>query len=327
MTLTGEFKDMTWIPGGTFLMGCDDFYPEEGPVHEASVGGFWMDEHAVTVAEYWRFVRATGHVTVAERALDPAQYPGAEPGVLVPGSLVFDPPAGRVDLRDPRHWWSWVPGAQWRHPEGPGSTASGRDRHPVTQVAYEDAAAFAAWAGKDLPSEAEWERAARGGLEGATYAWGDEFSPRGKTMANTWHGRFPWEDLKDARHRGTVPVKRFPPNGYGLYEMTGNVWEWTSDLFRPRHRTPGPPAPGHPARGPGGGSPGCCGPGDPRAGTPGPGRVQPPPGGPIPRRVVKGGSYLCAPDYCLRYRPAARQGQAVETSSTHLGFRCVIRTS
>ena len=189
-------------------------------------------------------------------------------------------------------------------------------------MAYEDAAAFAAWAGKDLPSEAEWERAARGGLEGATYAWGDEFSPRGKTMANTWHGRFPWEDLKDARHRGTVPVKRFPPNGYGLYEMTGNVWEWTSDLFRPRHLAPGQPAPG-----PGGGSPGCCGPGDPRAGTPGPGRGHPPPGGPIPRRVVKGGSYLCAPDYCLRYRPAARQGQAVETSSTHLGFRCVIRTS
>jgi formylglycine-generating enzyme required for sulfatase activity len=242
--------------------------------------------------------------------------------VLVPGSLVFDPPAGRVDLRDPRHWWSWVPGAQWRHPEGPGSTAGGRDRHPVTQVAYEDAAAFAAWAGKDLPSEAEWERAARGGLEGATYAWGDEFSPRGKTMANTWHGRFPWEDLKDARHRGTAPVKRFPPNGYGLYEMTGNVWEWTSDLFRLRHLTPGQPAPG-----PGGGSPGCCGPGDPRAGTPGPGRDHPPPGGPIPRRVVKGGSYLCAPDYCLRYRPAARQGQAVETSSTHLGFRCVIRAS
>jgi formylglycine-generating enzyme len=319
MTRAGEFKDMRWIPGGAFLMGCADFYPEEGPVHEVTVSGFWMDEHAVTVAEYRRFIRETGYVTVAERAPDPAQYPGAEPGVLVPGSLVFDPPAGPVDLRDPRHWWSWVPGAQWRHPGGPGSTVGGRDRHPVTHVAFEDAAAFATWAGKDLPSEAEWERAARGGLEGATYAWGDEFRPRGKVMANTWQGRFPWENLKDAARRGTAAVMRFPPNGYGLYEMTGNVWEWTSDFYLPHHLLPDRPVPPH-----GGGSPRCCGPRDPRVGTHGPdGAPVPDPG--IPRRAVKGGSYLCAPDYCLRYRPAARQGQAVETSSTHLGFRCVIR--
>ena len=311
MTQTGEFKGMAWIPDGTFLMGCADFYAEEGPVHEAGVSGFWMDEHAVTVAQYRRFVQATGHVTVAERPPDPAQYPGAEPGVLVPGSLVFDPPAGPVDLRDPRHWWSWVPGAQWRHPEGPGSTAGGRERHPVTHVAYEDAAAFAAWAGKVLPTEAEWERAARGGLEGAAYAWGDDFRPRGKVMANTWHGRFPWENLKDRSRRGTVAVKRFPPNGYGLFEMTGNVWEWTSDFFAHRH--------------PGGGSPACCVPRDPRVDTPEHSYAPQQPGGHIPRRVVKGGSYLCAPNYCLRYRPAARQGQAIETSTAHLGFRCVIR--
>ncbi len=336
MTRTGEFKDMTWIPDGTFLMGCADFYPEEGPVHEVSVSGFWMDEHAVTVAEYRRFVRATGYVTVAERAPDPADYPGAEPGVLVPGSLVFDPPAGPVDLRDPRHWWSWVPGAQWRHPEGPGSTVGGRERHPVTHVSYEDAAAFAAWAGKDLPSEAEWERAARGGLDGATYAWGDEPRPRGKIMANTWQGRFPWENLKEASHWGTAQVKRFPPNEYGLYEMTGNVWEWTSDFFLPRHLGADrhPPDRGTPDRSTpdrstphhGPDAPVCCVPRDPRVDAPGPAGDRLLPGAHILRRVVKGGSYLCAPDYCLRYRPAARQGQAIETSSTHLGLRCVIRT-
>ncbi|MGH3122817.1 MAG: formylglycine-generating enzyme family protein [Streptosporangiaceae bacterium] len=302
---------MRRIPDGTFMMGCADFYPEEGPVHQVSVSGFWMDEHAVTVAQFRRFAQATGYVTVAERSPDPAQYPEADPGVLVPGSLVFTPPARPVDLRNPRHWWTWAPGAQWRHPEGPGSTVGGLERHPVTHVAYEDAAAFAAWAGKALPSEAEWERAARGGLEGATYAWGDELHPRGKVMANTWQGRFPWENLKAADHRGTAPVKRFPPNGYGLHEMTGNVWEWTSDFFAPRRLIS---------------SPACCGPRDPRVDTPQASYARRQPGAHIPRRVVKGGSYLCAPNYCLRYRPAARQGQAIETSSAHLGFRCVIRT-
>jgi len=305
-------KDTVWVPGGTLVMGSDDFYPEEGPVHRVGVSGFWMDEHAVTVAEYRRFASATGYVTVAERAPHPGQYLGVAPELLVPGSLVFDQPDGPVDLNDPRNWWSWVPGAQWRHPEGPESTLHGRERHPVTHVAYEDAAAFAAWAGKALPSEAEWEWAARGGLEGAVYCWGDAFQPRGRMMANTWQGRFPWENLKTDGFLGTTPVKRFPPNGYGLFEMTGNVWEWTSDFFRPRHP---------------GGSPLCCVPRDPH--------VEPPehiydrlaPGAHIPRRVVKGGSYLCAPNYCLRYRPAARQGQAVETSSTHIGFRCVIRAT
>lgn len=311
MAHTGRFKDMAWVPDGTFLMGSADFYPEERPVHQVSISGFWMDEHAVTVAEYRRFVRATGYVTVAERVPDPAQYPGAAAEILVPGSLVFDPPGGPVDLHDPRNWWSWVPGAQWRHPEGPGSTLHGRERHPVTQVAYEDAAAFAAWAGKALPSEAEWERAARGGLEGAIYCWGDVLHPRGRVMANTWQGRFPWENLMAGGYRGTAPVRRFPPNGYGLFEMTGNVWEWTSDFFTPRHL---------------GRSPACCGPHDPRVESPEHSYDRRPrPDVHIPRRVVKGGSHLCAPNYCLRYRPAARQGQAVETSSSHIGFRCAVR--
>ena len=303
-------KGMVWIPGGTFIMGSGDFYPEERPVHRVSVSGFWMDEHTVTVAEFRRFIRATGYVTVAERAPDPAQYPDAAPGVLVPGSLVFDPPDGPVSLHDPRDWWSWVPEAQWRHPEGPESTLDGRESHPVTHVAYEDAAAFAAWADKALPSEAEWERAARGGLEGAVYCWGDVFQPEGQVMANTWEGRFPWENLMTDGYPGTVPVGRFPPNGYGLFEMTGNVWEWTSDFFTPRHRDS---------------SPACCIPRDPDVQTPEQSYDRLQPGAHIPRRVVKGGSYLCAPNYCLRYRPAARQGQAIETSSTHIGFRCVLR--
>lgn len=309
MASAGRFKNMVWVPEGAFLMGSADYYPEERPVHRVSVDGFWMDEHAVTVAEFRRFVRATGHVTVAERLPDPAQYPGAAPDVLVPGSLVFTQPDGPVDLRDPRNWWSWVPGAQWRHPEGPGSSTDGRDRHPVTHVAYEDAAAFAAWAGKALPSEAEWERAARGGIEGASYSWGDDFHPRGRVMANTWRGRFPWENLAPGGPR-TVPVKRFPPNGYGLFEMTGNAWEWTSDFFTSRHR---------------GDLPACCLPHNPRVETPEDSYDRAQPGSHIPRRVVKGGSFLCAPDYCLRYRPAARQGQAIETSSNHIGFRCVAR--
>jgi formylglycine-generating enzyme len=309
MASAGRFKNMAWVPEGAFLMGSADYYPEERPVHRVSVDGFWMDEHAVTVAEFRRFVRATGHVTVAERPPDPAQYPGAALDVLVPGSLVFTQPEGPVDLSDPRNWWSWVPGAQWRHPEGPGSSIDGRDRHPVTHVAYEDAAAFAAWAGKALPSEAEWERAARGGIEGAIYSWGDDFHPRGRVMANTWRGRFPWENLAPGGPR-TVPVKRFPPNGYGLFEMTGNAWEWTSDFFTPRHR---------------GDLPACCLPHNPRVETPEDSYDRAQPGSHIPRRVVKGGSFLCAPDYCLRYRPAARQGQAIETSSNHIGFRCVAR--
>jgi sulfatase modifying factor 1 len=291
-------RDMAWVPGGSFWMGCEDFYPEEGPVHEARVDGFWMDEHLVTVAQFRRFVKDTGYVTLAERDPDPALYPDADPALLRAGALVFTPPPGPVELSDIRAWWSWVPGADWRHPEGPGSTLHGRERHPVTQVAYEDALAYATWAGKALPTEAEWERAARGGIERATYCWGDEPFPRGRVMANTWQGRFPWENLKRGRDKRTTPVKRFPANGFGLYDMAGNVWEWTTSRFTADHA--------------GEASRGCCGPPGARAGE-------------IERRVIKGGSHLCSPDYCLRFRPAARQGQTVDTATSHIGFRCIVR--
>jgi formylglycine-generating enzyme required for sulfatase activity len=254
----------------------------------------------VTVAEFRRFIKATGHVTWAERAPDPADYPDADPELLVPGSLVFRKTTGPVDLRDHREWWEWLPGADWRHPEGPGSNVGGRERHPVTHVAHGDAAAYAAWAGKALPSEAEWEYAARGGLDGAVFTWGDELAPKGRPMANTWQGEFPWQNLLLDRYEGTSPVETYPPNGYGLYDMAGNVWEWTDDWFALRGHDDGR---------------GCCAPESPR----------PAPGERFPRRVIKGGSYLCAPSYCLRYRPAARQGEAIDTSTGHIGFRCVVR--
>jgi formylglycine-generating enzyme required for sulfatase activity len=292
-------------------MGSADFYPEERPVRRVTVDGFWMDDHPVTVAEFRRFVTATGYVTVAEWPPDPAQYPGADPALLRPGSLVFHATAGPVDLRDASRWWRYEPGAQWRHPQGPGSTVGGLDQQPVTHVAVEDAEAYAAWAGKELPAEAEWEFAARGGLDGAVFCWGDEFAPRGRVMANTWQGRFPWQRRAHGRWDRTTPVRRFPANGYGLYDMTGNVWEWTSDYFVTRTAAQALPA--------------CCTPRNPRV-TPAAASLVPgEPGAHIPRRVIKGGSHLCAPDYCLRYRPAARQGEAVDTSTSHLGFRCIVR--
>jgi formylglycine-generating enzyme len=312
-------KDMVWVAGAHFAMGSEDFYPEERPVHTVGVDGFWMDEHPVTVAEFRRFVKATGHVTVAETPPDPLDFPDADLDQLVPGSLVFTPPAGRVSLDDFRAWWSWSPGAQWRHPEGPGSTLHGRDLHPVTHVAYIDVLAYAAWAGKVLPTEAEWELAARGGLAGATFSWGNEFAPRGRMMANTWQGDFPvHNDLLDGYER-TSPVGTFPANGYGLVDMTGNVWEWTCDDFTGRHAeaagSMGPTdAPFAPPTS-------CCGPQPhPEPATSSSGAR----GAPLPK-VIKGGSHLCAPNYCLRYRPAARQRQTVDTSTSHLGFRCIIR--
>jgi sulfatase modifying factor 1 len=304
-------KDMAWVPGGSFLMGDQRFYPEEHPVRRVGVDGFWMDEHQVTNAEFRRFVKATGHVTVAERPLDPAAYPDADPELLVPGALVFHPTPGPVDLRDYRNWWTYVPGACWTHPEGPGSTLNGRERHPVVQVAYEDAAAYAAWAGKQLPTEAEWEFAARGGLEGAVFAWGDEFAPKGRMMANTWQGEFPWQNLETDGWAGTSPVGSFRANGYGLHDVTGNVWEWTSDFFTLRR-------PGDDAKP-------CCMPRNLRVDSAEQARGAIHPGERIPRRVIKGGSHLCAPNYCLRYRPAARQGEAVDTSTGHIGFRCIVR--
>jgi formylglycine-generating enzyme required for sulfatase activity len=286
---------MAWVPAGTFRMGSDGFYPEERPVREVAVEGFWIDTYPVTAAQFRRFVRDTGYVTVAERPLDAADYPGADPDLLVPGSLVFHKTPGPVDLDDYRSWWAYVLGASWRRPGGPGTTINGRDRHPVVQIAYEDAEAYAAWAGKDLPTEAEWEYAARGGLDGATFAWGDEERPDGLAMANTWQGEFPWENLRTDGFEGTSPVGSFPPNGYGLYDMTGNVWEWTAAWFT--QRTADAP---------------CCAP-------------EPLSGETFPRRVIKGGSHLCAPNYCLRYRPSARQGEMIDTATGHIGFRCVLR--
>jgi formylglycine-generating enzyme required for sulfatase activity len=299
------------VPGGTFLMGSVEFYPEERPVHRVAVDGFWMDERPVTAAEFRRFVRETGYVTVPERPLDPADYPDADPAALVPGSLVFRKTRGPVDLRDHRNWWAYVPGACWRRPQGPGSTINGRDRHPAVHVAFEDAAAYARWAGKELPTEAEWELAARGGLEGKRFAWGDDERPEGRELANTWQGEFPWQNLKLDGFEGTSPAGSFPPNGYGLFDMTGNVWEWTADFFTPRHpddvQSP------------------CCAPRNPRVSSPDASFALGQPGAHIPRRVIKGGSHLCAPNYCLRYRPAARQGEAVDSSTSHIGFRCVVR--
>src|SRR4051794_4775283 len=222
---------MLQVPGGTFAMGCDRFYPEEAPVRHVAVDGFRMDRHPVTVREFRRFVSECGYVTVAERQPSAADYPGADPDLLVPGSLVFRRAGGPVDLRDFRNWWEYVPAADWRHPEGPASSIAGRQRHPVVHVAFEDAQAYATWAGKSLPTEAEWELAARGGLDGAVFAWGDEFAPGGRMMANTWQGEFPWQNLRADGYEGTSPVAAFAPNGYGLYDMTGNVWEWTADFF------------------------------------------------------------------------------------------------
>jgi formylglycine-generating enzyme len=284
---------MRWVPGGEFAMGSDEFYPEERPVRTCGVDGFFIDEHPVTAAAYRRFVRATSYVTVAERELDPADYPEADPELLVPGSLVFRKARGPVDLRDVRNWWAYVPGASWKRPGGPGTTINGRDRHPVVHVAYEDAQAYAAWAGKSLPTEAEWEYAARGGLDGARFAWGDEELLEGRPRANTWQGEFPWQNLLLDGYEGTSPVGAFAPNGYGLVDMCGNVWEWTRDPFIGAS----PISP-------------CCVP-------PAPERFE--------RKVIKGGSHLCAPNYCLRYRPAARQGESVDTSTGHIGFRCVVR--
>jgi sulfatase modifying factor 1 len=287
-------KDMVSLPGATFAMGSEEFYAEEGPVREATVGPFAIDRHPVTVAQFRRFVTETGHVTEAERVPEAAHYPDADPALLVPGSLVFRATPGPVSLRDISAWWHYVPGACWHAPEGPGSTVRGRHRHPVTHVAHADAEAYARWAGKALPGEAEWEYAARGGLDRARFAWGEEIAPGGKMMANWWQGRFPWENLRLDGYAGTSPVGAFPPNGFGLSDVCGNVWEWT------RERWGTPPT-----------ACGCA-----------PGAAAPEA---IPRHVIKGGSHLCAPSYCLRFRPAARQGEAVDTSTSHLGFRCVVR--
>jgi sulfatase modifying factor 1 len=303
--------DMAWIAGGTFRMGSDHHYPEEAPAHRVAVEGFWIDRTPVTNRQFRQFVEATGHVTLAERPPDPKDYPGALPHMLYAGSLVFRRPMERVRADHWQAWWTFLKGADWHQPYGPDSSIEGLDDHPVVHVAYEDALAYARWAGKDLPTEAEWEFAAWGGHDDAEFAWGHRLCPGGRMMANFWQGAFPWQNLAQDGYERTSPVGVFPSNRYGLYDMIGNVWEWTTDWFNPRHAAdPGKP---------------CCIPKNPRGGQmelsydPCQADVR------IPRKVLKGGSHLCAPNYCRRYRPAARHPQPVDTSACHVGFRCIVR--
>lgn len=304
-------SDMAWIAGGTFRMGSDRHYPEERPVHRVTVAGFWIDRTPVTNRQFRDFVRATGYVTVAETKPDPKDYPRALPHMLKAGSLVFTPPNHPVDLRLWGQWWAFTFGANWRRPYGPGSSIKGVDDHPVVHVAYADVEAYARWAGKEMPTEAEWEFAARGGLDQAEFAWGDELTPGGRHMANTWQGAFPFQNTRDDGYERTSPVGSYPMNGYGLYDMIGNVWEWTSDFYAEKHPADAAKA--------------CCIPVNPRGGPEEQSYDPCQPEIRIPRKVVKGGSHLCAPDYCRRYRPAARHPQPVDTAMSHVGFRCIIR--
>jgi formylglycine-generating enzyme required for sulfatase activity len=300
---------MVWIPGGEFLMGSDRHYPEEAPAHRVRVGGFWMDRFTVTNREFARFVADTGHVTMAEKPANPDDYPGALPEMLAPSSTMFRKPTGPVDMSNHYNWWVYVRGANWRHPRGPASTIGRLADHPVVHVAYADAAACARWAGKELPTEAEWEFAARGGLDGAEYVWGDEFAPGGKMMANTWQGEFPYRNTLEDGYEYTAPVGSFPANGYGLHDMAGNVWQWTTDWYQEHGEI----------------AHACCTVENPRGGAAEKSFDPRQPNVKIPRKVTKGGSHLCAPNYCRRFRPAARMAQAVDTSTTHLGFRCIVR--
>ena len=299
---------MKWIPGGTFGMGSERHYPEEKPAGPVSVDGFWMDETTVTNEQYAAFVEATGYVTVAEKAPDPAMYPGADPAMLVPGSITFNQPRSPVPMENPMAWWAWTPGANWRHPMGPQSSIEGKEQHPVTQVSFEDADAYARWAGKSLPTEAQWERAGRGGIEDADFAWGDEIAPGGEERMNRWIGEFPWKFRPrpgGSRKPGTVAVKSFEPNPFGLYEVTGNTWEWTSTWFADKHGEP---------------TSRCCAPENPRG--PSVDESRDPASG-IPRKVIKGGSFLCAENYCSRYRPSSRIPESIESATCHISFRCV----
>jgi sulfatase modifying factor 1 len=297
VTGTADFSGMQLIGGGSFLMGSDRFYPEEAPVRRARVASFHIDETPVTNAAFAKFVSATDHVTMAELAPDPADYPGLAPEHQQPGSAVFEKVA-TLDLSDASRWWHMRAGANWRHPLGPDSTLDGLDDHPVVHIAWPDAATYAAWAGKALPTEAEWEFAARGGLDGADYAWGDTLAPGGTILAKYWQGLFPVSNLAEDGWERTSPVRSFPANGYGLFDMIGNVWEWTADRYdRPARATKS-----------------CC-----TANSASTGDER------FPRHVIKGGSHLCAPNYCQRYRPAARHPETIDTSTSHIGFRCIIR--
>lgn len=289
-------------------MGSDHHYPEEGPTHSATVEAFWIDKYTVTNEQFARFVEATNYVTFAERPPRAEDYPGAKPELLQPASVVFKKPPHPVDLRNHYNWWTYIPGANWRHPEGPRSSIEDRKDHPVVHIAWEDAEAYAKWIGKELPTEAEWEFAARGGLDAMPYAWGEDFTPGGKHMANTWQGDFPWQNLRTDGYEGTAPVGQFPANGYGVFDMIGNVWEWTIDWYSahlPAAKT-------------------CCGGAIPKGKRENSYDPQTPEIR-IPRKVIKGGSFLCAPNYCRRYRPAARMAQPIDTSTCHVGLRLIVR--
>ncbi|WP_371346265.1 formylglycine-generating enzyme family protein [Ancylobacter sp. IITR112] len=304
---------MAWIPGGLFTMGSDRHYPEEAPAHRVAVDGFFIDRTPVTNRAFAAFVAATGYRTLAEREPRAEDYPDADPRLLAPGSLVFTAPEAPVAREDWTRWWRFVPGADWRHPQGPGSGVDDRLDHPVVHVAHEDALAYAHWCGKELPSEAEWEFAARGGLDGAEFAWGETLVLGGLHRANTWQGMFPHENLGEDGYIGTSPVLAFPANGYGLFDMIGNVWEWTDDWYAPSHGETLPAA-----------KP-CCVSRNPRGARRADSLDLFAPGRPLPRKVLKGGSHLCAPSYCRRYRPAARHPQTLDTASVHIGFRCIRR--
>ena len=301
---------LSWVPSQTYAMGSDEHYAEEAPSHPVTVDGFWISPTQVTNASFAAFVDATGYVTVAERPLDPADFPGAPPDNLRAGSMVFTGTPGPVDLRHINLWWTWTPGACWRRPDGPHSGLDGLEDHPVVHVAHEDAEAYAAWGSSALPTEAEWEAAARGGLDGARFVWGDQPEPAGEALANYWHGDFPWR--AEPGYGTTRPVGSFAPNAYGLYDLAGNVWEWTSDWYATGHAGEPDPKP-------------CCVPRNPRGPDVEASFDARQPQFRIPRQVIKGGSFLCADSYCLRYRPAARRPQMVDTGMSHIGFRVVRR--
>ncbi|MHA4844928.1 formylglycine-generating enzyme family protein [Flavitalea antarctica] len=309
-----DLRDMVLITGGSFNMGSESFYPEEKPIHKVTVSSFYIDKYTVTNRQYQKFVDETGYITVAERPLNADDFPGIKPELLAPGALIFKKANGPVNLKSYYNWWAWMPGTNWKHPKGPESNISGMEDHPVVHVAYEDVESFAKWAGKELPTEAEWEFAARGGLEGMNFTWGNEDTQLTQPMANTWQGEFPYQNLLVDKYEGTSPVGSFEPNGYGLFDMAGNVWEWTSDWYVKHLDESAEKVKS------------CCTTSvNPRVTSPDESFDLAQPDIKIPRKVVKGGSHLCAPNYCLRYRPAARQPQMIDTGMTHIGFRCVVR--
>ncbi len=307
---TEALTELISLDGGEFLMGSADFYPEEAPVHKVALDGFQIEAHPVTNAQFARFIRETRYKTVAERPLPKDIFPDLQAKQRAPGTMVFYPTDGPVDLVNMGQWWGWTRGASWKHPEGKGTTWRNRPDHPVVHIAYADALAYAEWAGRSLPSEAQWEYAARGGLEGKAFSWGDEQLPDGARMCKYYEGAFPYANAASDGHLRTAPVGSYPANGYGLYDMTGNVWEWTRDWYQDAHDSPADKP--------------CCVPHNPRGGSRDASYDPNQPQFKIPRKVIKGGSFLCADEYCQRYRPSARRPQMVDTGMSHIGFRCVV---